>query len=91
MPKVKIYTTAYCPYCFSAKRLLSKKGVTFEEVDLSNDPAGRRELVAKAAGRTTVPQIWIDALHVGGSDDLYELEATGELDRLLEGNAARGP
>lgn len=83
MPPIRIYTTAYCPYCHSAKRLLQKKNAAFAEIDLSGDSAGRRELVAKAGGRTTVPQIWIGTRHVGGCDDLYALDASGELDRLL--------
>lgn len=83
MPPIRIYTTAYCPYCHSAKRLLQNKNAAFEEIDLTGDSAGRRNLVAKADGRTTVPQIWIGDRHVGGCDDLYALDASGELDRLL--------
>ena len=70
MPKITIYTTAFCPYCFMAKRLLTKKGASFEEIDVTGDRAARADLRAKAGGRTTVPQIWIGETHVGGSDEL---------------------
>jgi glutaredoxin 3 len=83
MPKVVIYTTPFCPYCLMAKRLLTKKGVAFEEIDVSGDYALREEMTAKAGGRRTVPQIWIGDRHVGGSDDLYALEREGRLDALL--------
>jgi glutaredoxin 3 len=83
MPKVVIYTTPFCPYCLMAKRLLAKKGVAFDEIDVSGDYALRAEMTAKAGGRRTVPQIWIGDTHVGGSDDLYELERQGKLDTLL--------
>jgi glutaredoxin 3 len=83
MPKVVIYTTPFCPYCLMAKRLLTKKGVAFEEIDVSGDFALRDELVTRSGGRMTVPQIWIGDTHVGGSDDLYALEREGKLDPLL--------
>lgn len=83
MPPVKIYTTMFCGYCRMAKALLQKKGVTFEEIDVSTNPALREEMRAKAGGRSTVPQIWIGERHVGGCDDLYALEAEGGLDPLL--------
>jgi glutaredoxin 3 len=83
MPKVVIYTTPFCPYCLMAKRLLAKKGVAFEEIDVSGDFALRDELVTRSGGRMTVPQIWIGDTHVGGSDDLYALEREGKLDPLL--------
>jgi len=86
MVKVEIYTSPVCPYCWRAKRLLSEKGVSFEEIDLWAEPERRSEMVARAGGRTTVPQIFIDGRPVGGSDDLAELERRGELDRLLAGN-----
>ena len=82
MPKVVIYTTPFCPYCMMAKRLLGKKGVAFEEIDVSGDFRLREEMTAKA-GRHTVPQIWIGETHVGGYDDLAELERAGKLDPLL--------
>ena len=85
MANITIYTTAFCPYCFMAKRLLTKKGASFEEVDVTGDRAARAELRAKAGGRTTVPQIWIGELHVGGSDELDALDRAGKLDALLAG------
>jgi glutaredoxin 3 len=85
MPKVVIYTTPFCPYCLMAKRLLSRKGAAFEEIDVWADPGLRREMSAKAGGLTSVPQIWIGDTHVGGSDELYALEQAGKLDALLAG------
>lgn len=85
MAKVEIYTSPICPYCWRAKRLLSAKGVAFEEVDLWAHPGRRSEMVERAGGRSTVPQIFIDGRSVGGCDDLYELERRGDLDRLLAG------
>ncbi|BCX17016.1 MAG: glutaredoxin 3 [Geminicoccaceae bacterium] len=87
MAKVEIYTSPLCPYCWRAKRLLGEKGVTYEEIDLWAEPGRRSEMIARAGGRTTVPQIFIDGRPVGGSDDLVELERRGELDRLLAGSA----
>jgi glutaredoxin 3 len=83
MPHVDIYTTRYCGYCHSAKALLRKKGVAFNEIDVTGDWERRREMVDRARGRMTVPQIFIGALHVGGSDDLHALERAGKLDGLL--------
>jgi glutaredoxin 3 len=83
MAKVVIYTTPFCSYCLMAKRLLAKKGVAFEEIDVSGDWEKREELVAKSGGRITVPQIWIGETHVGGSDELHALERAGKLDALL--------
>ena len=83
MPKVVIYTTPFCPYCLMAKRLLAKKGVAFEEIDVSGNWDLRDELVTRSGGRTTVPQIWIGETHVGGSDELHALEREGRLDALL--------
>lgn len=83
MPKVVIFTTPFCAYCMMAKRLLAKKGVAFEEIDVSGDFALRDELVTRSGGRTTVPQIWVGETHVGGSDELYALEREGKLDPLL--------
>lgn len=82
MKPVTIYTTAWCPYCHRAKALLSKKGVAFDEIDVTMDATRRDEMEAKA-GRHTVPQIWIGDTHVGGSDDLHALESAGKLDALL--------
>jgi glutaredoxin 3 len=84
MKPVTIYTTRTCPYCRRAKALLAKKGVAFEEIDTTFDGALREEMARKAGGRTSVPQIWIGALHVGGSDELYDLEYAGKLDALLK-------
>jgi glutaredoxin 3 len=83
MPPVEIYTTPYCPYCQWAKDLLRKKNVPFTEIDVSRDRAERARMTSRANGRTTVPQIFIGATHVGGCDDLYALEDAGKLDPLL--------
>ena len=83
MPPVTIYTTAFCGYCHSAKRLLARKGVEFQEIDVSGDWVRREEMVQRAGGRQTVPQIFIGERHVGGCDDLHALDAKGELDTLL--------
>jgi glutaredoxin 3 len=83
MSEIEIYTTRYCPYCQAAKRLLSRKGVEFTEIDVSGDPRRRNAMVTRANGRVTVPQIFIGATHVGGCDDLYALERAGRLDPLL--------
>jgi glutaredoxin 3 len=83
MTQIDIYTTHFCPYCHAAKRLLSRKGVAFTEIDVSGDPKGRSEMVARASGRMTVPQIFIGSTHVGGYDDLYAMDRTGKLDPLL--------
>lgn len=85
MPTIIIYTTPFCGFCHSAKRLLGQKGVEFREIDVSSDPAERAEMVKRASGRGTVPQIFIGDRHVGGCDDLYGLDAKGELDALLAG------
>jgi glutaredoxin 3 len=83
MPKVVIYTTSSCPYCIAAKRLLTQKGVSFEEIGVDGDPGGRAKMSERAGGRRTVPQIFIGESHVGGCDDLYALEQAGRLDALL--------
>lgn len=85
MPPITIYTTMFCPYCDLAKRLLTEKGSAFTEIDVTMNPAKREEMVRLAGGRRTVPQIFIGARHIGGSDDLYALDAKGELDALLAG------
>jgi glutaredoxin 3 len=82
MQPVVIYTTRYCPYCLRAKHLLNHKGVDFTEIAVDGNPALRHEMEEKS-GRYTVPQIWIGDGHVGGCDDLYELERRGELNSLL--------
>ena len=87
MPKpVEIYTTPICPYCIRAKRLLQEKGVGFREIDVMGDNQARGEMIRRANGRYTVPQIFIGETHVGGSDDLYALERAGRLDALLAGS-----
>jgi glutaredoxin 3 len=80
---VKIYTTETCPYCVRAKRLLQKKNVPYQEIDISWDVEARMQLM-QTTGRRTVPQVFIGDTHVGGSDDLYALEQRGELDALLQ-------
>jgi glutaredoxin 3 len=81
-----MYTTAACPFCQAAERLLEKKGVTdIEKVRVDLQP-GRRAEMMKKSGRRTVPQIWIGERHVGGCDDLHDLEREGELDTLLKGS-----
>lgn len=87
MAEVEIYTTMFCPYCFRAKGLLKHKGVSFQEIDVTMDPGGRRAMTERAGGRTSVPQIFIGGQHVGGSDELYALEQSGRLDPMLEGPA----
>jgi len=86
MPSVEIYTTRFCPYCRTAKALLARKGVAFSEIDVGRDWERREEMVERAHGRVTVPQIFIGDLHVGGSDELYALDRAGKLDALLADN-----
>ncbi|SCY28052.1 glutaredoxin 3 [Microvirga guangxiensis] len=83
MPSITIYTKGWCPYCSAAKELLNKKGAAFTEIDIEKKPEARAEMIQKANGRTSVPQIFIDGKHVGGCDDLYALDDRGELERLL--------
>ncbi|MBY0350014.1 glutaredoxin 3 [Tabrizicola sp.] len=83
MRAVEIYTTPVCPYCAMAKRLLQKKGVRYSEIDVSRDPALREAMIQRAKGRRTVPQIFIGGVHVGGSDDLHDLDSAGRLDAML--------
>lgn len=85
MQPVEIYTSPLCGYCHAAKRLLAKKGVSFTEIDLARTPDRRAEMLARAKGRHTVPQIFIGPTHVGGCDDLHALERAGKLDALLAG------
>lgn len=85
MRPVEIYTTPSCPYCAMAKRLLQKKGAAYTEIDVSRDPALRAAMTQRANGRRTVPQIFIGQTHVGGCDDLHELDHAGKLDPLLAG------
>ena len=85
MQPITIYTTMFCPYCHSAKRLLTKKGAEFTEIDVTMKPDMREEMIRRAGGKRTVPQIFIGTHHVGGSDELHALEVKGELDALLTG------
>jgi glutaredoxin 3 len=85
MRPVEIYTTPICPYCHAAKRLLQNKGVAYSEIDVSRDPSLRETMIRRAKGRRTVPQIFIGDTHVGGYDDLHELDHAGKLDPLLAG------
>jgi glutaredoxin 3 len=80
---VEIYTTPYCPFCIEAKALLQRKGVAYTEIDVGRHRERRSEMVERAQGRVTVPQIFIGATHVGGCDDLYALNNAGKLDLLL--------
>ncbi|MEH3036804.1 MAG: glutaredoxin 3 [Sphingomonas adhaesiva] len=83
MAQVEIYTKAFCPYCARAMNLLASKGVDPAETDITMDSGKRQEMIQRANGRTTVPQIFIDGTHVGGSDDLAALERDGKLDAML--------
>jgi len=84
MPKVELYGTLICPYCHAAKRLLKAKGIAYTHHDVTFDPKGRRAMAERAGGRHTVPQIFIDGRPIGGCDELYALDARGELDAMLE-------
>ncbi len=84
-PAVTLYVTGWCPYCQRAKNLLAAKNVVFSEIDV-DDPKSREEMIARS-NRRTVPQIFIGTTHVGGCDDLLALEDSGELDRLIQGEA----
>ena len=83
MPTVELYTFPNCGYCHVAKRLLTSKSVTFHEIDLSCDPGRRSEMLARANGRHTVPQIFINDKHIGGCDELHTLEQSGKLGAML--------
>ena len=83
MARVEIYTGMMCGYCAAAKRLLQQKGIDFEETDVTMSPDKRSQMMARAGGRRSVPQIFIDGEHIGGCDDLYALDQAGELDGKL--------
>ena len=83
MAEVVVYTRQWCGFCTAAKHLLDKKGVSFEEIDATGDQAKRQEMIQRAGGRTTFPQIFIGDHHVGGCDDLFALESAGKLDQLV--------
>jgi len=82
-PEITMYSTGWCPYCDRARGLLQRKGATFSEVKVDEDPAQRDLMLKRSGGRRTVPQIFIGDRHVGGFDDLYALDKAGELDKLL--------
>lgn len=86
MQPVEIYTSPLCGFCHMAKRLLTKKGVAFSEIDVLADPSRKPEMIQRANGRRTVPQIFVGETHVGGCDDLMDLERAGQLDALLAGS-----
>ena len=83
MAKVEIYTTMFCGYCDRAKRLLKQKGVDYIEIPVDTDAEQRERMLARANGRRTVPQIFVDGVHVGGSDELHALDRAGKLDPML--------
>lgn len=85
MQQIDIYTSPLCGYCHAAKRLLSAKGASFIEIDLMTHPDRRAEMISRAGGARTVPQIFIGETHVGGSDELHALDRAGKLDALLKG------
>ena len=87
MAKVEIYTTMFCPYCARAKALLQKKGASYTEYDIEAETALRDEMIQRAGGRRTVPQIFIDGAHIGGSDELAALDRVGQLDARLGARA----
>lgn len=83
MPKIEVYSSPFCPYCFMAKKLLKEKGAAFEEIDVMMHPRRKKEMMQRANGRHTVPQIFIGDTHVGGCDDLMALNSAGKLDEML--------
>ncbi|MDB2578035.1 MAG: glutaredoxin 3 [Tateyamaria sp.] len=83
MPQIEIYTSPLCGFCHAAKRLLNEKGASFSEVDVLQNPERKPEMINRANGGRTVPQIFVGDIHVGGCDDLYALERAGKLDALL--------
>jgi len=83
MAEVVVYSKDYCPYCVKAKSLLTRKGIAFQEIDITHDEKLQQEMVQKSGGRRTVPQIFIGGKPIGGADDLYALEKEGKLDALL--------
>ena len=87
MAKVEIYTSMMCGFCSAAKQLLKNKGVAFTEIDVMLRPGVRREMIERAGGKSSVPQIFIDDVHIGGCDELYLLEQRNGLDPLLEGTS----
>jgi glutaredoxin 3 len=90
MADVEMYTTMFCPYCSRARALFDRKGVTYTEIDIIEQPRRRDEMIRRAGGRTSVPQIFIDGEHIGGSDDLAALDRAGKLDPKLAGPKQEG-
>jgi glutaredoxin 3 len=88
-PAITLYVTGWCPYCDRAKGLLTGKKLVYQEINVDDDAKSREEMVERS-GRRTVPQIFIGDTHVGGCDDLFALEGSGELDRLIRGSDERG-
>ncbi len=86
MARIEIYTTQFCPYCYRAKALLDDKGAAYVEYDTMADSERRAEARSRSGGRTSVPQIFINGQHIGGCDELHELDAAGRLDPLLAGS-----
>lgn len=85
MPQIEIYTSPLCGFCHAAKRLLKQKGAAFSEINVMAQPKRKSEMMSRAGGRHTVPQIFIGETHVGGCDELYALDRAGKLDALLQG------
>jgi glutaredoxin 3 len=83
MAEVELYTTPFCPFCVRARALLDRKGVAFTDIDITEEPLRRAEMIRRAGGRTSVPQIFIDGEHIGGSDELVALDHAGKLDTKL--------
>ena len=83
MAEVEMYATMFCPYCTRARALLRRKGTAFTEIDIVEEPARRSEMIRRAGGRTSVPQIFISGEHIGGCDELVALDQAGELDAKL--------
>jgi glutaredoxin 3 len=83
MAEVELYTTIFCPFCARARTLLERKGVAYTEIDIIEEPARRDEMIQRSGGRTSVPQIFINGEHIGGSDDLHALDRAGGLDPRL--------
>ena len=83
MAEVELYTTMFCPYCSRARALLERKGVAFAEIDIAEAPVRRNEMIRRAGGRTSVPQIFINGEHIGGCDEMMALDRAGKLDPKL--------
>ncbi|MEM9174022.1 MAG: glutaredoxin 3 [Myxococcota bacterium] len=87
MTRIELYTKAWCPYCHAAKKLLERRGLAYDEIDLTDDPVREREMIDRAR-RKSVPQVFVDDVHVGGFDDLAALDREGGLDRAIEAGGA---